>query len=51
LRALAGMQAKFGAVRITRGDALAQSGQIWGSAHSDIGRMSVKGPHPSQRYS
>ncbi len=51
LRVSAGMQAKCGAVRITRGDEIAQLGQCCGRSHSAIGRMSVKGPQASQRYS
>jgi hypothetical protein len=46
-----GMQKKFGAVRITRGDSLSHRGQSCGASHSAIGRMSVNGPHASQRYS
>src|ERR1700730_6299539 len=46
-----GMQKKFGAVRITRGAETSHRGQSCGSSHSAIGRMSVKGPHSSQRYS
>jgi len=45
------MQKKFGAVRMTRSDELSQFGQGCGSSHSAIGRMSVNGPHASQRYS
>jgi hypothetical protein len=46
-----GMQKKFGAVRITRGEMLSHRGQSRGSSHSDIGRMSVNGPQSLQRYS
>ena len=51
LRWSAGMQAKCGAVRMTRGDDVVQLGQSCGRSHSAIGRMSVKGPQASQRYS
>ena len=51
LRVSAGMQAKCGAVRMTRGDDIVQLGQSCGRSHSAIGRMSVKGPQASQRYS
>ena len=50
-RLSAGMQKKFGAVRMTRGAEAAHRGQSCGSSHSAIGRVSVKGPHSSQRYS
>jgi hypothetical protein len=50
-RISAGMQAKCGAVRMTRGDDTSQLGQFCGRSHSAIGRMSVKGPQASQRYS
>jgi hypothetical protein len=51
LRVVAGMQAKWGAVRIARGATAAQFGHSHGRSHSAIGRISVKGPHASQRYS
>jgi hypothetical protein len=51
LRVAAGMQEKFGAVKITRGDFFAHCGQSCGASHSAIGRMSVKGPQRLQRYS
>ena len=51
LRLSEGMQKKFGAVRITRGDCISQRGQSCGSSHSAIGRMSVNGPQSLQRYS
>src|SRR5690349_10241233 len=47
----AGMQEKFGAVRMTRGEDVSQRGQACGSSHSAIGRRSVNGPQSSQRYS
>ena len=47
----AGMQEKFGAVRITRGDEVSQLGQSCGSSHSAIGRRSVNGPQASHMYS
>ena len=50
-RLSAGMQAKCGAVRITRGASTAQCGQSCGSSHSAIGLMSVNGPQSLQRYS
>jgi hypothetical protein len=40
-----------GAVRITRGARVPHAGQSEGQSHSAIGRMAVKGPHSSQRYS
>jgi len=46
-----GMQKKFGAVKITRGDSLSHRGQSCGASHSAIGRTSVNGPQSSQRYS
>src|SRR6185295_16150489 len=51
LRLSDGMQKKFGAVRITRGEVLSHRGQRCGSSHSDIGRISVNGPQSLQRYS
>jgi len=51
LRLSAGMQKKFGAVRITRGDSPSHRGQSCGASHSAIGRMSVNGPQSLQRYS
>jgi hypothetical protein len=51
LRLSDGMQKKFGAVRMTRGDSVSQRGQSCGASHSAIGRMSVKGPQSLQRYS
>ena len=50
-RLSAGMQAKCGAVRMTRGEDAVQPGQSCGKSHSAIGRMSVKGPQASHRYS
>jgi Peptidase C39 family len=46
-----GMQKKFGAVRIARGERPAHCGQSCGSSHSAIGRMFVNGPQSLQRYS
>jgi hypothetical protein len=51
LRLSDGMQKKFGAVKITRGDSLSHFGQSCGASHSAIGRMSVNGPQSLQRYS
>jgi hypothetical protein len=51
LRLSEGMQKKFGAVRITRGEELSHCGQSCGASHSAIGRMSVNGPQSLQRYS
>ncbi|MFT6672900.1 MAG: hypothetical protein ACJAVZ_004391 [Afipia broomeae] len=51
LRVDAGMHEKRGAVRIARGAATAQCGQSCGMSYSDIGRISVNGPHSLQRYS
>jgi hypothetical protein len=51
LRFSEGMQKKFGAVRITRGETLWHRGQSCGASHSAIGRMSVNGPQSLQRYS
>jgi hypothetical protein len=42
------MQKKFGALRMARGEALAQSGQLCGESHSAIGRISVNGPQSLQ---
>jgi len=42
------MQKKFGALRMARGDELAQFGQVCGKSHSAIGRMSVNGPQSLQ---
>ena len=49
LRLSAGMQKKFGALKIARGDEVVHFGQSPGSSHSDIGRMSVNGPQSLQR--
>jgi hypothetical protein len=49
LRRSAGMQKKFGARKIARGDELSHFGQSCGASHSDIGRMSVNGPQSLQR--
>jgi hypothetical protein len=49
LRLSEGMQKKFGALRIARGEKPAHCGQLCGASHSDIGRMSVNGPHSLQR--
>ena len=49
LRRSEGMQKKFGALRIARGEETAQLGQICGESHSAIGRMSVNGPQSLQR--
>src|SRR5207253_460836 len=51
LRRSEGMQKKFGAVRITRGEDSSHCGQASGRSHSAIGLMSVKGPQSLQRYS
>jgi hypothetical protein len=51
LRLSEGMQKKFGAVRMTRGDTPAHRGQFCGASHSAIGRISVNGPQSLQRYS
>jgi hypothetical protein len=42
------MQKKFGALRMARGDELAQLGHFCGESHSAIGRMSVNGPQSLQ---
>jgi len=44
LRLSDGMQKKFGAFRMARGEDFSQVGQFWGASHSDIGRISVNGP-------
>jgi hypothetical protein len=49
LRLSPGMQRKFGALRIARGDGLAHFGQSPASSHSDIGRISENGPQSLQR--
>jgi hypothetical protein len=49
LRRSDGMQKKFGAFRMARGDEAAHLGQFRGASHSDIGRMSANGPHLLQR--
>jgi hypothetical protein len=48
LRLSEGMQKKFGAVSMARGEGLAHFGQLCGASHSAIGRMSVKGPQSLQ---
>jgi hypothetical protein len=48
LRLSEGMQKKFGAVKMTRGDSFAHLGQSCGASHSAIGRISVNGPQSSQ---
>jgi hypothetical protein len=47
-RRSAGMQKKFGALKIARGETLSHFGQSCGSSHSAIGRMSVNGPQSLQ---
>jgi hypothetical protein len=49
LRRSAGMQKKFGALKMARGEEVAHFGQSRGSSHSAIGRMSVNGPQSLQR--
>jgi len=49
LRFSAGVQKKFGAFRMARGDDFSHVGQSWGASHSDIGRMSVNGPQSRHR--
>src|SRR5258708_5599463 len=49
-RLFEGMQKKFGAGRITRGDTRRHSGQSCGASHSAIGRTSGNGPQRLQRY-
>jgi len=49
LRLSAGMQKKFGALKMARGEEFAHFGQLCGASHSAIGRMSVKGPQSLQR--
>jgi hypothetical protein len=45
------MQAKAGAVSITRGAAVPQSSHGIGNWNSAIGRMAVNGPQAGQSYS
>jgi hypothetical protein len=47
-RRSAGMQKKFGALKIVRGDELSHFGQSCGASHSAIGRISVNGPQSLQ---
>jgi hypothetical protein len=47
-RRSAGMQKKFGALKIARGEELSHFGQSCGASHSAIGRMSVNGPQSLQ---
>jgi len=49
LRRSDGMQKRFGAVKIARGDEAAHLGHLCGASHSAIGRMSVNGPQSLQR--
>ncbi len=51
LRLWAGMQAKAGAVSITRGAAVPHSSHGIGNWNSAIGRSAVNGPQAGQSYS
>jgi hypothetical protein len=44
-----GMQLKFGAVSMARGEELTHFGQLCGTSHSAIGRIWVNGPQSLQR--
>jgi hypothetical protein len=47
-RRSAGMQKKFGALKIARGEELSHFGQSCGESHSAIGCISVNGPQSLQ---
>jgi len=49
LRLSDGIQKKFGALKMARGDELSHFGQLCGASHSAIGRVSVNGPQSLQR--